>query len=178
MINTENIFELTEDVQKKLAAEVVAALTKKCAKVATAESCTGGYISKRITDIEGSSIVFEYGIVSYSNKVKEHLLGVKPQTLEEFTAVSKETAKEMASGVRKLSGAEIGVSVTGLAGNTPDPDGKPNGLVYVGVDSDNYKEVLELHLASGSPNDRELIRYKAASYGLMLVLKATEKLVK
>lgn len=158
-----------------LQGEAVRRLREKGLHVATAESCTGGYIAKRITEIEGSSAVFEYGIVSYSNQVKEHLLGVSPETLKKYTAVSEQTAREMAAGVRRLSGAEIGVSVTGLAGNTPDPDGKPNGLVYVGVDCDGYQEVAQLHLARGYGNDeRENIRYLAASHALHLVLKACD----
>ena len=156
-----------------LQGEAVRRLREKGLHIATAESCTGGYIAKRITEIDGSSTVFEYGIVSYSNRVKEQLLGVSPETLEKYTAVSEQTAREMAAGVRRLSGAEIGVSVTGLAGNTPDPDGKPNGLVYVGVDCDNFREVAELHLAGGDgKNEREHIRYLAASHALYLALKA------
>lgn len=157
-----------------LQGEVVRRLKEKGLHVATAESCTGGYIAKRITEINGSSEVFEYGIVSYSNRVKQQLLGVLPETLEQYTAISPQTAQEMAAGVRRLSGAEIGVSVTGLAGSTPDPDGKPNGLVYVGLDCDNYKEVAELHLAQGYGDDREHIRYLAASHALNLVLKACD----
>lgn len=159
-----------------LQGEVVRRLKEKGLHVATAESCTGGYIAKRITEIDGSSGVFEYGIISYSNRVKQQLLGVLPETLEQYTAVSPQTAREMAAGIRRLSGAEIGVSVTGLAGNTPDPDGKPNGLVYVGIDCDNYKEVAELHLAQGYGDDREHIRYLAASHALSLVLKACDSL--
>lgn len=151
-------------------------LLRKGVKVATAESCTGGYLSKRITEIPGASQVFEYGVCTYANRIKEEVLGVSSQTLEQYGAVSKKTAVEMARGVRRVSGAEIGVSVTGIAGPDGGTPEKPVGLVYVAVDSELYGEVLELKLARGYHNDRELIRYVAASHALNLVIKAAKQL--
>ena len=101
-------------------------------KIATAESCTGGLVAKTITDISGASSVFEFGVVTYSNRAKMDLLGVGAETLDEFGAVSEETAKEMALGALKLSGADIAVSVTGVAGPEPS-EGKPVGTVCIGV---------------------------------------------
>lgn len=149
----------------------VHALKAKHLHVALAESCTGGYVAKRITDVSGSSEVFECGICSYSNRIKRELLGVSKETLDEFGAVSEECAREMAAGVRRLSGADIGVSVTGNAGPEPS-EGKEVGLVYIGVDSDNLSEVFTLHLKRRDQDARETIRYIASSHALSLILKA------
>ena len=150
-------------------------LTEKGLKVAVAESCTGGYLAKRITDVSGSSKVFECGICSYSNRIKHQLLGVSERTLEEYGAISEQTATEMASGVRKLSGADIGISVTGNAGPTAD-EGKEVGLVYIGVDSPKLTKVFTLHVNRKDQDARETIRYLASSHALSLILKAAERL--
>lgn len=150
-------------------------LTEKGLKVAVAESCTGGYLAKRITDVSGSSKAFECGICSYSNRIKHQLLGVSERTLEEYGAISEQTATEMASGVRKLSGADIGISVTGNAGPTAD-EGKEVGLVYIGVDSPKLTQVFTLHVNRRDQDARETIRYLASSHALSLILKAAERL--
>ena len=154
---------------------VVRLLTEKERKVAVAESCTGGYLAKRITDVSGSSKVFECGICSYSNRIKHQLLGVSERTLEEYGAISEQTATEMASGVRKLSEADIGISVTGNAGPTAD-EGKEVGLVYIGVDSPKLTQVFTLHVNRRDQDARETIRYLASSHALSLILKAAERL--
>ena len=150
-------------------------LTEKGLKVAVAESCTGGYLAKRITDVSGSSKVFECGICSYSNRIKHQLLGGSERTLEEYGAISEQTATEMASGVRKLSEADIGISVTGNAGPTAD-EGKEVGLVYIGVDSPKLTQVFTLHVNRRDQDARETIRYLASSHALSLILKAAERL--
>ena len=96
--------------------EVIDILTEKNLKIAIAESCTGGLISKLITDIPGASNVFECGICAYSNSIKEKLLSVSSRTLQLHGPVSKETAMEMAANIRNLSNADIGISTTGYAG--------------------------------------------------------------
>lgn len=154
---------------------VVRLLTEKGLKVAVAESCTGGYLAKRITDVSGSSKVFECGVCSYSNRIKHQLLGVSEQTLEEYGAISEQTAAEMASGVRNLSGADIGISVTGNAGPTAD-EGKEVGLVYIGVDSPKLTRVFTLNVNRRDQDARETIRYLASSHALSLILKAAERL--
>jgi nicotinamide-nucleotide amidase len=154
---------------------LVLALKAKGLKVATAESCTGGYVAKRITEIPGSSDVFECGVCTYSNEMKTKLLDVCEPILAQYGAVSPITAAEMAKGVRKLSGADIGIGVTGIAGPGGGTAEKPVGLVYVGVDSDAYKEVKELRLSRGHTSERELIRYLASSHTLSLALKAAQK---
>ncbi len=139
-------------------------------KIALAESCTGGYIAKRITDVSGSSEVFEYGIVSYSNEVKQKLLGVKTETLEKYTEVSAQAAAEMAQGVRALSGADIGISVTGIAGPGGGSEDKPVGLAYIGISHNGGTFVREIR--TGKKEDsREYNRYVTASNALHMVIR-------
>lgn len=151
--------------------ELVAALRTAGASVSTAESCTGGLVAARITSVSGASEAFKYGAVTYCNEAKNKILGVKKETLDSFGAVSAETAAEMAAGVRKIMNAEIGVSVTGLAGPNGG-EGKPVGLVYVAVNSDNYSEVTENHFSG----DRISVRNQAADKALELALRAAKKL--
>ncbi|HEY3374142.1 MAG TPA: competence/damage-inducible protein A [Candidatus Aquicultor sp.] len=133
--------------------------------IAVAESCTGGLISKRITDIPGSSNYFLGGIVSYSNEAKEALVGVSDDTLCEYGAVSEETALAMAQGARKRFGADIGVSVTGIAGPGGEAPGKPVGLVYIGL-SDMGINYSSRFVFYGS---RDIVRQKSASMALDMV---------
>jgi len=119
----------TNDIDT-LARALVAEMTAAGKHLATAESCTGGWIAKSITDVPGSSACFAYGIVSYSNGAKESLLGVEPRTLQEHGAVSEETVREMASGVLRLSGADFAVAVSGIAGPDGGSNEKPVGTVW------------------------------------------------
>lgn len=107
-------------------------MTARRLTIATAESCTGGLVSARITSIAGSSSYFLGGIVAYSNGVKQSLLGVPADLLEQHGAVSRECALEMARGARRATGADIGVSTTGIAGPGGATPTKPVGLVYIG----------------------------------------------
>ena len=116
------------------------------------------------------------GICSYSNNIKHSVLGVSQETLDTFTEYSAETALEMAKGVRRISGADIGISTTGIAGPNGGTDEKPVGLVYVAVDSDNYSDVKKLLLSRGFSEERELIRYLASSHALYMGLTATKRL--
>lgn len=111
--------------------KVVKLLSQKGLVMATAESCTGGFIAKRITDVSGSSSVFNCGIVSYSNEIKEKVLGVNHKTLETFGAVSEQTVREMVTGVLTVSGANVAVAVSGIAGPNSDNTSKPVGLIYL-----------------------------------------------
>jgi nicotinamide-nucleotide amidase len=149
----------------------VALLKEKNLTVATAESCTGGYVAKRITDIPGASSVFKHGVITYANEVKEKVLGVKHSTLETFGAVSEETALEMAAGIRRISGADIGISVTGFAGPDSDEEGKAPGLIYIALDAEGVR--LAEKTETGR-NDREYNRYVSASRALNLIRKYTE----
>ena len=119
--------------------------------IACAESCTGGMFAAALTDIAGISECFDRGIVTYSNEAKIQELGVKPETIETYGAVSEETAMEMATGIRRVSGTDIGISVTGIAGPGGGTDEKPVGLVYIGLD---YKGEVTCHKIDRRITDR------------------------
>lgn len=120
---------IDNDILKKIAN----LLKQKHLTVATAESCTGGLISHSLTNISGSSVYFDRGIVSYSNNAKMELLGVYKEIFEKYGAVSEQIAKVMAEGVRTKSNVDIGISTTGIAGPTGGTKEKPVGLVYIAV---------------------------------------------
>ena len=115
------------------AALAVSLLLKNKKKVACAESCTGGLLSAAITEISGSSAVFDFGAVTYANAMKQRLLGVPEQTLARYGAVSDQTARSMAEGALAYSGADYALSITGIAGPNSDGTQKPVGLVYIGL---------------------------------------------
>ncbi len=145
---------------------VVGLLREKNLKIATAESCTGGFIAKRITNVSGSSDVFECGIVSYSNRIKHEILGVSSEDLEKYGAVSETVARQMAEGAVRVSGADIAVSVTGIAGPNGDGSDKPVGLSYIGLADRNNSWVRELKTGR---TDREYNRYVNASNALNMI---------
>lgn len=145
---------------------VVEKLKEHHLKVATAESCTGGLIAKRITDVPGASEVFECGIISYANGIKHKVLGVSEDDLNKYGAVSEPVAKQMAQGALKVSGADIAVSVTGIAGPDSDSTGKPVGLVYIGLA--DKKNVLVREIRT-SRRDRSYNRYVSASNALNMI---------
>lgn len=153
---------------------MVTMLKEKQLTVACAESFTGGLIAKRITDVYGASEVFSFGACTYSNEMKQKVLGVKEETLQTYGAVSKETAAQMAEGIRKVSGADIGIATTGVAGPEPS-EGKAVGTVFIGISYGDVTEVKELMLARGKVDDRELIRYSGSSHALIMAMKAAER---
>ncbi len=146
--------------------ETVKLLREKGLTVSTAESCTAGMVSEMLTDVGGSSEVFEYGISAYSNRIKTEILKVPEEVLNKYSAISYETAKAMATNVRALSGATLGIGITGNAGPTAS-ENKPVGLVYVALADEQTYIVKELHF----PSDlgREEIRCAAAATALDLV---------
>ena len=150
---------------------VVEALTQKKLKIATAESCTGGMISAAITSVSGASAVFDCGVCSYANFIKNKVVGVREETLATYGAVSEKTAAEMARGVRLLAGADIGVSTTGIAGPLGGTPYKPVGLVYIGVSTESGLKAEKMLLGEGE-NDRQRIRELAVSAALYFALKA------
>ncbi|MBT3319664.1 MAG: competence/damage-inducible protein A [Clostridia bacterium] len=152
---------------------VVTALRAKGLTLATAESCTGGALSQAITSIAGASEVFHCGLVTYSNDMKIKLLGVDSQTLLVHGAVSEQTAQQMASGVRALSGADIGIGITGIAGPGGGTDEKPVGLVYISVNSDALTTTKKLNLYRGHISERAFIQRYATLHALSLILTAT-----
>lgn len=137
---------------------------------AFAESCTGGLIAKRLTDVAGSSEVFGYGFVTYANEAKEKILGVKHETLAAFGAVSEQTAREMAQGARRVSGADIAVAVTGIAGPGGGTPEKPVGTVYMGVATKSGTAVRRLSLSGHIGADRAFIRTLTATHAFKAIL--------
>lgn len=135
---------MTEFDLIKLAEKAVGNLKKKNKTLALAESCTGGWVSKIITDISGASAVYQGGVCSYSNEVKMKILGVKEETLNSFGAVSEDVAIQMATGVKKALNSDIGIGITGIAGPLSDNTEKPVGLIYVCIADENKTICIEL----------------------------------
>ncbi len=148
-----------------LTCDVLRALSGKT--LATAESCTGGGIGAALTAIPGSSEVYKGGVISYTNWVKENILGVDGEMLAQYGAVSAQVAQAMAEGVRKYLQSDVAISVTGLAGPGGDDFGNPVGTVYIGY-CDTNKQYAKKYCFSG---DREKVRQSAISAALELILQ-------
>ena len=146
-------------------AVVLGLLKEKGLTLGTAESCTGGLVAKRMTDLPGSSAVFKGGVVSYTNEVKAGVLGVPQAMLDEFGAVSAQVARAMAQGARRVLGCDLAVSLTGVAGPDPDDRNNPVGLIYAALDTPEGTRVRELHLING----RARIRTVAATNAFDMV---------
>jgi len=150
-------------------AEILARARGKGLRIATAESCTGGMIAARLTDIAGSSDVFDRGFVTYSNAAKQDMLGVPPATLEAHGAVSQEVATEMATGALRNSLANIAVSVTGIAG--PGGSGhKPEGRVCFGLAQKGAETLVET--IDFGPLGRDRVRQASVEHALDLLARA------
>ncbi len=161
-----------DDALAMLAQTVAQCLLARGQTVVTAESCTGGWIAKVLTDVPGSSTWFECGVVAYSYEAKEALLGVHPQTLERTGAVSQETAIEMVSGALARYGASVAVAVTGVAGPSGGTPDKPVGTVWIGWKRRGGYAHAELFHFAG---DREAVRRQtvaAALDGIRKILTA------
>ena len=152
---------------------VVQEMTARGLTLATAESCTGGLMGKRITDVPGASACYLGGVVSYQNEVKENLLGVRHETLISKGAVSEDTACQMAEGVRKALGADIGISTTGVAGPGGGTPEKPVGLIYVGISTGDRTWAVRILRPRQS---RENLRRLASSTAFDLVRRHLEGL--
>jgi len=150
---------------------IIKELINKNISLSVAESCTGGSLGNKITSVPGSSKIFLGGIISYSNKLKTSLLGVSEDLLNKKGAVSKEVAKEMAQGVRKLTGSDIGISVTGIAGPDGGTRNKPVGLVFIHISAENYdKGIYQIF-----PGDRETIKKRSVNFSLNLIREYLKK---
>lgn len=159
------------EARMRLEEQVGAALRDRGWTISTAESCTGGLVLHRLTNVPGSSAYVEGGVVAYSNQVKQALLHVRQGTLIAHGAVSEQTAQEMALGARALLKTDIAVSVTGIAGPGGGTDGKPVGLTYIALAGpDDYLRV-QRHIWDGS---REEVKTASADAALQLVLEAIE----
>lgn len=161
------IFEL----KKTLEVRVGEILSQRGLRLAVAESCTGGLISHLVTNVAGSSVYFLGGMIAYANEAKVHLLGVHQETLEKFGAVSSETVIEMARGVRNTLSADIGISVSGIAGPGGGTPEKPVGTVWIGLSTP--KEELARHFHwTGNRLD---VKEQSARAALMLLLEYLQK---
>jgi PncC family amidohydrolase len=134
--------------------------------LAVAESCTGGLVGHRITNVPGSSDYFLGGIISYSNEAKMRLLGVHPKTLQEYGAVSRETVIEMARGARRQLGAEVAIAVSGIAGPGGGTSEKPVGLIWIGLSAHNGDEAWRF-IWQGN---RQQIKEQSAEKALELLI--------
>lgn len=137
--------------------------------ISTAESCTGGLVLHRLTNIPGSSAYVAGGVVAYSNQTKQALLGVKQGTLMAQGAVSEQTAREMALGARRLLKTDFAVSITGIAGPGGGTDEKPVGLTYIALAGPDDLLIAQRHIHDG---DREAVKNASAEAALQLVLEA------
>lgn len=153
---------------------LVELMQKKGLTVSCAESCTGGLIGERITSVPGCSDVFMGGCITYTNEIKERLLGVSHQTLEAYGAVSKETAMEMARGARLRLGTDIAVSATGLAGPSGGTPETPVGTVFIGLSTKEGESFRKLSLSAN--RSREYIRIVSASNAIDMALSAAKEL--
>ena len=166
------VYGINVDSLEQLAVNL---LSERKMTIATAESCSGGLLAKRITDIPGSSQVFEMGAVTYANRIKTLLLGVPEELLEKHGAVSEEVAAAMAEGVREKAGSDIGIGITGIAGPDGGTEEKPVGLIYVGL-SDQAGTVVRKVKVFSQRRPRSYYRYTAASYALDMVRRRLEEL--
>ncbi len=161
----EHIYAIDAELIEKFTVNL---LKEKGLTLSCAESCTGGYFGKRITDISGASAVFRGGVITYTNEAKIELLGVNPETLEKYTAVSPEVAEEMARGVRERLKTDIAISITGEAGPTPSTN-QEVGTVFVGVSTKEKTFAVKLNVAR--QRDREYIRRVASSRAMKEIIK-------
>ena len=143
-------------------------LKKKNLSIATAESCTGGLLAHLLTNISGSSEYFERGVVTYSNISKIELLGIPKETIKEYGAVSEETARAMAIGIKERSNVDIGISTTGIAGPTGGTKEKPVGLVYIGIATSKNPQVKRFIFSEKRVQNKE----RACNEALKFLLDA------
>lgn len=149
-------------------------LTEKKITVATAESCTGGLLSQRITNVSGASAIFHCGIISYANEIKEKLLFTEKEMLEKYGAVSAIVACEMARGARHQAGSDIAVGITGIAGPNSDGTDKPVGLIYIALCDSEKVWVKEIRNEYKEEDMREYNRYYASSFALKMITDYAE----
>lgn len=141
--------------------------------VATAESCTGGLVSSKLTDVSGSSEYVKLNFVTYANEAKHDILGVDPEILNTFGAVSEQCAEAMANGLQKVTGCDVAICTTGIAGPTGGTKEKPVGLVYISVKYNNIVTIKEIKLPPNTP--RKEMKELFANHALKLALDILTK---
>ena len=159
-----NLFNKKSNIEQ----EIAQILFNNSMVISTAESCTGGLLSSRLTDVSGSSLYTKLNFVTYSNDVKQSLLGVSPETLEKYGAVSKECAAEMAAGLHARTNADVVICTTGIAGPTGGTPSKPVGLMYVAIKS-KYKAVVQ-EFRLNPKLKRTKMKYKFTQCALEMLL--------
>lgn len=159
-----------EKIEKGLEERVGSLLLQQTKKIAVAESCTGGLVAHRITNVSGASGYFEAGFVTYSNKAKERCLSVSGATIKAKGAVSEETARSMAEGVRNAAGVDIGLAITGIAGPGGGTDEKPVGTVYIALAVPGGTFVRKFSFKGG----REEIKLQTSDEALLFILDHLE----
>ena len=152
---------------KKLSKKIIKLLTKKKLKISFAESCTGGLLSSSITSIEGSSKIFSFGLVTYSNQAKTNILKVPKKLITKYGAVSYETCLSMVKNLNKISKTNISVSITGIAGPNGGTKQKPVGLVYIGIKRDK-KTIIKKNLFKNK--NRNSIQKSTVNQALKMIL--------
>ena len=144
-------------------------------KISVAESCTGGLICKMITDVPGASQVFEYGFCTYSNNSKNKILGIDKEFLYKYTAVSREIAIKMATSAKKISGADLSISVTGYAGSKKEAKYNKNvGLVFIGASFEEKNYVIKIDFKKTTKCTRKLVRELSAKHAISIAIKVLE----
>ncbi len=146
-------------------------LKKRGLKIAVAESCTGGLVGSKITDVPGASSYFLGGVIAYSNEIKMNILGVKKETLEIFGAVSEECAREMVTGVSNLFKSDVAIATTGIAGPSGGSKDKPVGLVYIAIKIGEELEVRKYVFKGERTEIKEKIANRAIQDAITMLTK-------
>lgn len=162
----------TDDQLDTLARELGERLRKRGSQVACAESCTGGWVAKSLTDVPGSSAWFGWGFVTYANEAKTAMVGVSPELIAEHGAVSEPVVRAMAEGARRASGADIAVAVSGIAGPHGETPGKPVGTIWIAWTSEAGTHA-EHNVFAG---DREAVRRQSVAQALRGLLAELDRL--
>jgi nicotinamide-nucleotide amidase len=160
------------DVAHRLSARVGKVLKQRGLLLATAESCTGGWVSQVITSVAGSSAWFERGFVTYSNRAKQEMLGVRPETLQRYGAVSEQVVCEMAEGALVHSQAQVSVAISGLAGPEGGSPSKPIGTVWLAWALEGRQSRAR---ATHFAGDREMVRQQAVMAALQGIIETVEQ---
>ncbi len=159
------------DVAQRLSARVGKLLKERGLMLATAESCTGGWVAQVVTSVSGSSEWFDRGFVSYSNHSKQEMLGVRSETLDQYGGVSEEVVKEMATGALANSKAQVSVAISGIAGPSGGTPHKPIGTVWLGWAMEGAEpRCRSTHFAG----DREMVRQQAVMAALQGIIETVE----
>lgn len=164
------IYQEDRNTLDKTVSDIVQLLDKRTQKISVAESCTGGMLSQWITSVSGASNVYELGLCTYSNRIKEQFLHVPSEVLNTYGAVSTQTAQAMAEGLRKISEADLCISITGLAGPGGGTPECPVGTVFTGIVYEDIICTAHLHLEQLCMPERQVIREGAAvcAFGIAL----------